>query len=206
MKLSETTLPFLEEDCVRIFGSRQGGEILQKTKALYQELLDTADDRGSAAVRDHLERGLFPPMAYYQALCTMGFPPEQALEYVRRETRKAAEAKREEMKRLAALPFAYTIYRMGVKRHMRRHFPDEGWQTEWVRRDGREIHFNLRRCLYWELTQAHGCPELCCVYCEKDEISFSGLMPGIRFERSGTLGNGADCCDFHFRRVETRGI
>ena len=31
-----------------------------------------------------------------------------------------------------------------------------------------------------------------------DDIAFSGLMPEIRFERTGTLGKNADHCDFHF--------
>ena len=51
--------------------------------------------------------------------------------------------------------------------------------------------------------RAHGCPELCRVYCENDNIAFSGLLPRIRFQRSGTLGTGGDCCDFHFFRQRT---
>jgi len=47
------------------------------------------------------------------------------------------------------------------------------------------------------LTKKYGCPELCTVFCENDDISFRGLMPKIRFERKGTLGQGADKCDFH---------
>mgnify|MGYP002226113380 FL=1 len=47
----------------------------------------------------------------------------------------------------------------------------------------------------------YDCPELCCVYCENDDISFSGLLPKIRFERTGTLGNGSPYCDFHFLKV-----
>ena len=38
-------------------------------------------------------------------------------------------------------------------------------------------------------------------YHENDDISFSGLLPKIRFERTGTLGNGSPYCDFHFLKV-----
>ena len=102
---------------------------------------------------------------------------------------------------LETMPFAYTIYRLGVKKHMRKNFPDDGWTTEWVKCNGKEIHFNLHNCIYWELTKMYDCPELCCVYCENDDISFSGLLPKIRFERTGTLGNGSPYCDFHFLKV-----
>ena len=198
MRISETTFPFLENDCVQTFGAEKGSAIFQQTEALYQKLLSGADYKNSDAVKEHLQRKLFPPMAYYKVLCANGISKEKALEYVKQETHKDASVKRDEMKKLANLPFAYSIYRMGVKKHMRKNFPDAGWQTEWIRCDRKEIHFNLHRCIYRDLTNQYGCPELCCVYCENDDISFSGLMPRIRFERNGTLGNGAPYCDFHF--------
>lgn len=198
MRICETTLPFLEKDCIEVFGPERGNALFQRAETLYQELLRGAEDRQSEAIREHLQKKLFPPMAYYKALCAEGIPQEQALEYVERETRKAALDKREEMSKLARLPFAYMLYRMGAKTHMEKNFPPAGWQTEWVRCDGTEIHFNLHRCIDWELTKQHGCPELCSVYCKNDDISFSGLMPKIRFARSGTLGTGAAYCDFHF--------
>ena len=198
MRISETTFPFLENDCVQTFGAEKGSAIFQQTEALYQKLLSGADYKNSDAVKEHLQRKLFPPMAYYKVLCANGISKEKALEYVKQETHKAASVKRDEMKKLANLPFAYSIYRMGVKKHMRKNLPDAGWQTEWIRCDRKEIHFNLHRCIYRDLTNQYGCPELCCVYCENDDISFSGLMPRIRFERNGTLGNGAPYCDFHF--------
>ena len=198
MRISETTFPFLENDCVQTFGAEKGSAIFQQTEALYQKLLSGADYKNSDAVKEHLQRKLFPPMAYYKVLCANGISKEKALEYVKQETHKAASVKRDEMKKLANLPFAYSIYRMGVKKHMRKNFPDAGWQTEWIRCDRKEIHFNLHRCIYRDLTNQYGCPEISCVYCENDDISFSGLMPRIRFERNGTLGNGAPYCDFHF--------
>ncbi|MBQ1373838.1 MAG: L-2-amino-thiazoline-4-carboxylic acid hydrolase [Aeriscardovia sp.] len=39
---------------------------------------------------------------------------------------------------------------------------------------------------------------LFCRLVSYDDIAFSGLMPEIRFERTGTLGKNADRCDFHF--------
>ena len=45
---------------------------------------------------------------------------------------------------------------------------------------------------------ALGCPELCPLYCENDDIAFAGLAPKITFRRTGTLASGALCCDFHF--------
>ena len=198
MTIEQTTLSFLKGDCVKEFGEKEGKEIYDQTQSLYEQLLSSADDRGSDVIREHLEKKLFPPMAYYKTLLSRGMKATEALFYVKKETHKAASIKKQEMQGLAKMPFAYMIYRLGVKKFMKKNFPEEGWQTEWVRCDKKEIHFNLHRCIYWDLTNRYGCPELCCVYCENDTISFSGLLSKIKFERVGTLGVGSSYCDFHF--------
>lgn len=201
MKLNETTLFFLEVDCIQQFGKEKGNLIFEQVEKIFQELLNNADYRNNAAIQNHLQAKLFPTLAYYKTLRENGINQDEALEYVRKETHKAANIKKEEMKKLGDMPFAYTIYRLGVKKHMRKNFPDTGWTTEWVKCNGKEIHFNLHKCIYWELTKMYHCPELCCVYCENDDISFSGLLPKIRFERTGTLANGSPYCDFHFLKA-----
>ena len=202
MTILETTFPFLEELCAQTFGAQAGGAIFQAAEDRYQALLREMPDAGPV-LRDHFQRKLYPPLAYYQALRAVGQDQETALAHVSAASRQAAQAKRSDMAKLARLPFAYSIYRLFVKSYMQKNFPDAGWETQWVRCDSREIHFNLRRCVYWDTVRAHGCPELCRVYCENDNIAFSGLLPRIRFQRSGTLGTGGDCCDFHFFRQRT---
>ncbi len=196
----QTNLPFLREDCIEVFGAEQGGRIFDEALAIYGELVGAADFRGSEAVRYHMTAKLFPAMSYYKALQACGVA--DALRMVRRETQKAAAVNKQNNAAFAKMPFVYTMYRMGVKRYMAKNFPPEGWQTEWVRCDGKEIHFDLHTCLYHDVCVANGCPELCAVYCENDDIAFSGLLPKIKFERSGTLGGGAKVCDFHFIKAK----
>lgn len=200
MTLEDTTLPFLAQDCRQAFGPTDGDIVYQQTEVRFQALLAQADDRGSPAIRDHLARKLLPPLAFYQVLRARGMDQAAALDQVRQETRQAAQSKKRDMASLTRLPFAYTLYRLGGKRYLAKSFPPAGWDTQWVRCDGKEILFNLRTCLYQEVTQALGCPELCPLYCENDDIAFSGLAPKILFRRTGTLASGAPCCDFHFLR------
>ena len=195
-----TNLPFLRVDCAAAFGKEQGGRIFSATLKIYNELAAGAEFRGNAVIERHVMQKLLPAMSYYKALQSFGV--EDALGYVRRETRKAAEINKQNNARFAKMPFVYAAYRMGVKKHMAKNFPPEGWQTEWVRCDGEEIHFNLHTCLYHEACMKNGCPELCAVYCENDDVSFSGLLPKIKFGRSGTLGGGAAYYDFHFIKAK----
>lgn len=85
-----------------------------------------------------------------------------------------------------------------AKSHMKKKYPIEGFTVEWKRNDSNEIHFDIARCLYRDMCEKYCCPELCTVFCQSDITAFSGYEPKIRFERAGTLGEGADCCDFHF--------
>ena len=200
MRISETPFVFLLDDCFREFGEEDGRKIYQEADDIFSGLEAEADYKDNDAIREHIQMKLLPPMAYYKALLFEGFDKDASLDLVRKETQKTAEEKKAAMAKMARLTFAYSIYRMCVKKFMTKNFPAVGWKTEWVRCDGKEIHFNLHSCIYWDMCRKCDCPELCTVYCENDEIAFSGLLPKIRFERSGTFGNGAECCDFHFRK------
>ena len=90
------------------------------------------------------------------------------------------------------------LFKMFAKSHMKKKYPIEGFTVEWKRNDSNEIHFDIARCLYRNMCEKYCCPELCTVFCQSDITAFSGYEPKIRFERAGTLGEGAACCDFHF--------
>lgn len=196
--LNCTKLFFLKNDCLEEFGEQKGNEIYSSAESIYEQLCREADYKNDEAITFHLTMNLFPTMAYYKSLRSMGYNQDSALAYVKKETVKAANIKKEEQAKLARMPFAYIMYRLFVKNVMKKNFPDAGWDTEWVRCDGKEIHFNMKRCIYKDICDSEKCSELCQVYCDNDDIAFSGLMPKIRFERAGTLGKGADCCDFHY--------
>ena len=129
MQTNNTALFFLEDDCIRAFGQETGCTLLQQAEELYQDLCQHGNDRGNHVIEEHLQSRLFPLMSYYKALLKHGIQEDQALLLVRETAHKAAIDKKAEMQKLGSLPFAYLIFRIGVKRHMKNHFPPEGWQT-----------------------------------------------------------------------------
>lgn len=62
MKLNETTLPFLEVDCIQQFGQEKGKLIFEQAEKIYQELLNNADYRNNAAIQNHLQLKLWLPI------------------------------------------------------------------------------------------------------------------------------------------------
>ena len=57
----------------------------------------------------------------------------------------------------------------------------------------------ITKCLWHTACVENGCPELCRLFCDVDDVTYGGLNK-IGFSRTKTLGYGGDCCDFHFFR------
>jgi len=62
---------------------------------------------------------------------------------------------------------------------------------------------NITRCAYAEFYKGLGEPELGCLFmCELDFAIAEGLGPDIEFKRTQTIMQGADHCDFRYRRIK----
>ncbi len=62
-----------------------------------------------------------------------------------------------------------------------------------------EFRMDITACPYCRYFRELGCPELTEIYCENDDRVY-GNLPGLKFERTGTLGKGAERCDFRIRK------
>ena len=63
------------------------------------------------------------------------------------------------------------------------------------------FNFNVTRCKYAEMYAALGIPELgTLLSCNRDAALIEGFNPEISLERSQTIMEGAEYCDFRYRR------
>ena len=62
-----------------------------------------------------------------------------------------------------------------------------------------EYRMDVISCPYFRYFTELGCPELTKIFCENDDRIY-GNLPGLKFERTGTLGKGAERCDFLLRK------
>lgn len=67
-----------------------------------------------------------------------------------------------------------------------------------------EVRFDITQCPYCKYLTEIGCPEIIRFSCEVDEYIY-GSLPGLEFSRTGTLGTGADRCDFCLKRKAQKG-
>ena len=77
---------------------------------------------------------------------------------------------------------------------------ENGFQNVFYPQKRREYRMDITACPYCRYLTELGCPELTKIFCENDERVY-GNLPGLAFVRAGTLGKGADRCDFCIRKV-----
>ena len=65
------------------------------------------------------------------------------------------------------------------------------------------VQFDVKWCVWLELARKMGVPEGCLPNCYSDDLVFPEFFAalGIRYRRTGTLAQGAACCDFRFERL-----
>jgi hypothetical protein len=75
-----------------------------------------------------------------------------------------------------------------------------GFQNVFYPKKRGEYRMDVTACPYCRTFTELGCPELTRIFCENDERMY-GNLPGLKFERTGTLGKGAERCDFCLKKV-----
>ena len=76
-----------------------------------------------------------------------------------------------------------------------------GFQNVFYPKKKGEYRMDVISCPYCRTFAELGCPELTKIFCENDERIY-GRLPGLKFERTGTLGKGAERCDFCLKKCK----
>ncbi len=73
--------------------------------------------------------------------------------------------------------------------------------VEVVEQDDERFGFNVNRCKFMEMYEEMGARDLgFLLSCGRDFAYFEGLAPDVTFERTQTRMQGADFCDFRYRK------
>jgi hypothetical protein len=151
----------------------------------------------NSQLRWHLQEYILPGLALYQHLRADGLDQEAALAQIDHYFEALAEPGRRKMKRLGRLPMIYPLLRVLIKPAMRQ-YPSCGWQLEWVENSSQAIRFNMRSCFYYNTLKTLGAPELTAAFCRTDDLAYGEMSAAFRWQRTQTIGRGAELCDFCF--------
>ena len=200
MIYEKTELNFLERDCLLQFGEKEGAKIFGRASKLYAELIVTTDYKNDPLYERQLKGLVYPVIAYYKTLLSVGYREPNALGLVRTEVEKAAKNSGDILHAQLRRNFPFHAFRRNIKNFIAYKFPAGDWVCTPPKAKGGKITFQIRQCLYYTVAHKFGCPELCPVFCDYEKIAFHGLGPKIVCERSGELATGHETCDFCFKK------
>lgn len=180
---------------VGTFGKERGDALFARQADQLTTLIETIGDK-SENQRKTLVQTILPRIALYQVLSQEALPGEDAEAIMRSYMQNIVAAeKHAATARLEAIPGFYVLYSRIFLKIMRTSDLWESTQTH-----GKD-HFEatITKCLWHTACVEAGCPALCRLFCDVDDVTYGGLKK-LGFARTKTLGYGEDCCDFHFFR------
>ncbi len=176
-----------------------------QSDALWREATETLDGflaRYSALPRGvhmHTDSRILPSAAIYLTVKN-AVGPERAYRIIEdAAVRSCAEIERK-LRKLMKLPGMRGLFiRVWDPMTKKLFASGNGFQNVFYPKKKDEYRMDITACPYCRTFTELGCPELTKVFCENDERIY-GRLPGLRFERTGTLGKGAERCDFRLKK------
>ena len=173
------------------FGSAKGGALFVRQ----EQMLCTLMARGQGKPipqRVTLARVILPGIALYKTLMENNI--SQADEYLRRYLLDTVAAgMHASTAKVEVIPGFFRLYRAVFLAMVR----IAGLWESTQRRGQNCFDVTIQKCLWHTACAEYGCPELCRLFCDADNVTYGGLRK-ISFARTSTLGYGGSCCDFHF--------
>ena len=144
----------------------------------------------------HLKRQILPGIAAYETLRRV-MPKEEALQTVHGYVEELARTSHKQLAALLHIPGLYRLVPGVFVKSTRSVFgPAAGFDSKELQVGNGIWRVDMMKCPYHDTCVAYGCPELCCCFCDSDDISYTGLHPKLIWHRTKTLGRGDDRCDF----------
>ncbi|MCM1126479.1 MAG: L-2-amino-thiazoline-4-carboxylic acid hydrolase [Lachnospiraceae bacterium] len=178
---------------IREFGEQKGIFLFEKQELLFQTLIERSKGKSKSQLKT-LTQTILPVVALYQVLAEFE-PEEDAVFNIMRKYMIdiVAADKNLSMAKMEKVPGFFYIYRSIFLKVMR---TSDLWES--TQKCGEKCYdVTITKCLWHEACLTYGCPELCRLFCDVDDVTYGGLNK-IGFHRTKTLGCGGDCCDFHF--------
>ncbi len=146
-------------------------------------------------LRFHTENKIFPAAAIYLTLKD-SIGQDDAYRIIEDATFKTADAAAKMLSVLLRLPGMRSLFVKIWDPLTRKMFGEKsGFQNVFYPKKKDEYRMDVVSCPYNLYFTKLGCPELTKISCGADDHVYGGL-PGLKFERTTTIGRGGNRCDF----------
>ena len=186
----------MEQYLLNIFGQNYGAELYRKMMKRLGILLTKTQGKSKSQMKT-LKDTIMPRIALYQILIEEK-SKEDAFRIVEEYmTTVVCSGMKKKYLAIEKVPFFFMIFR---KIFITTVMKSDNWETECVRNDKDGFKVIMHKCLWYDACVENGCPELTRVFCQCDDINY-GSFHKIRFSRIGSIGMGAETCDFQFSKI-----
>lgn len=179
------------------FSPEEYRQVKNEANTLFQKM--TAENKDiSKALKKHTDMNIFPAIAVYKTLVKHGMEKTAATDVIRRFFYKLCK--------IMFIPVAwyqhiggnYHRYPAGmVKNSLRDFSPDAGFEYRMPDVQNNAVaRFDIVSCPYYAMCKKYDCLELNPAFCDSDDAKYGNLHKNLKWARTGTIGKGADCCDF----------
>ncbi len=193
---------FLEQ--IRSFVQKKYGKdkavtIMHNAYYRYTELCIENKDEAKAKYIHTRER-IYPSIAIFEALITNDISRKDASDLVHLFYALRSAKLANKIKRYMKIPFLYKFAPNILNSFMVKFFNEEaGFVMKKYDTPSNQTHFDMLSCLYCKTLNHYKCPELVEAFCHADVLCFGSMHKKVLFERTKTIANGDDCCDFRIR-------
>ena len=179
------------------FGDKRGGTLCEAQEKILETLIGNMQGK-TENQRKTLVHTILPRIALWKALLGSGLTGEDSDAAMRKYMLDVVAAKKHAATaRLEVIPGFFHVYRKVFLTIMK----TTDLQESTVANGKDSYDITITKCLWHTACMENGCPELCPLFCDVDDVTYGGLRK-ISFHRTQTLGRGGNCCDFHFYRTK----
>ena len=151
-------------------------------------------------VRFHTENKILPAAAIYLTL-KESIGQSEAYRVMEAATYKTADAASKKLAALVRLPGMRNLFVKMWDPLTRKMFGENsGFKNVFYPKKKGEYRMDIVSCPYFRYFSELGCPEITKISCGADDHVY-GNLPGLKLERTTTLGRGGERCDFCIRKV-----
>lgn len=180
---------------IREFGERKGSNLFEKQETLFHALIGQTKGKSKNQMKT-LTQTIMPVIAMYRVLAEAEPEKDTALRTVGKYMINIVGAdKNKSMNNMEKVPGFFYIYKKMFLKVMRK---SDLWDST-QKRGKNFFDVTITKCLWHKSCLENGCPELCRLFCDVDDVTY-GELNKIKFSRTKSLGYGGNCCDFHFSK------
>lgn len=189
---------FIRKELLKLYGDDTMKRIIYLAENYYDNC-EALCKNATQGEWQHLNGTILPTVAIYKAL--QEIDPDHALSHAHTIMMRMCKMGGNAIGMVLKFPGMKRVFMWLLPRMATRIFgPSCGFQYTNYEVSKTFLKMDMTDCPYCRYAKLLGCPELMRVFCDSDFATY-GDLPGIRFDRTQTLGTGGNCCDFKFTKV-----